>query len=96
MKKYTTVALIILIIILIVCLCACMSDRPTKDKPVLGNNFAIVAEEHIRSGYVSYYLVVFVDIDTRVMYLYSVDTGITPLYNKDGSLKIYRGVLPQH
>jgi len=34
---------------------------------------------------------VYCDMETRVMYLTIEEVGITPLYNADGTLRLYKG-----
>ncbi len=97
MKASKVLIIAITVIILFFILVSCKSTDSGKevlDIPV-GKNYEIVAQETFEVNN-SYTLIIYtiVDTDTGVMYSYVrggiYGGGLTPIYNADGTLKIYK------
>lgn len=97
MKTSKILIMIMVVVILLPILASCTpvdSRSETLDIPV-GENYEIIARETFEVDN-SYTLTIYtiVDTDTGVMYNYVrggiYGGGLTPIYNADGTLKIYK------
>ena len=81
---------IILIISMVFCLSACntSSNVINIDKVITSPDSTLVDFDIVKNNW---YGCILVDKNTHVMYYWFTDSygGITPIYNEDGSLKLY-------
>lgn len=97
MKASKELIIVIIVAILFSILVSCKSVDDGKDALdiPMGENYEIIAQETFEMDN-SYTLIIYtiVDTDTGVMYSYVrggiYGGGLTPIYNADGTLKIYR------
>ena len=80
MKK---IILVILIILFVLCFSSC---KRIKDADVEKGNMVMI--ECLTDGYSKY--TVMYDRQSKVMYVANGSGGITPLYNADGTLRVYK------
>ena len=92
MKKF---CLVLIIILMATMLCGCSSipydEAKTSNTYAFSNGYFTVIKEW---GKLHFYEYIVYAKDTRVMYYVfraSYGSGITPLYNADGTLQIYEG-----
>lgn len=83
MKK---LLLLIIVVLLVVTMCCC--TRKTKDMKT-SKDSQLVMIETLYNGYATCY--VYYDRHTKVMYFSQYEGGITPLYNADGTLRLWEG-----
>lgn len=93
MKKKIALILVLCVMATMLCSCSTVSyDEAIEDggKTRLGGYFTVIKEWNYDG---EYYYTVYAN-DTHVMYLF-IDGyrsyALTPLYNADGTLKIYKG-----
>lgn len=79
MKKITKILICIFAVVLFI---GCTPVTTSADN----SNICVIDTYHISSDYA---YVTFYDKDTGVCYI-AIGEGVTPLYNADGSLKIYK------
>lgn len=97
MKASKELIIVIIVAVLFSILVSCKSVDSEKDvlDISVGENYEIVAQERFEVDN-SYTLIIYtiVDTDTGVMYNYVrggiYGGGLTPIYNADGTLKIYK------
>ncbi len=87
MKRIKKLLVLILVSILLLPLASCSFQHNAKvDNPSEDTKILVFVGKQDKMSY--YY-----DKDTKVMYVlyadYSVGVGLTPLYNPDGTLKLY-------
>lgn len=63
---------------------------------VIANRFIIIEGHSDNEYYIESHVIAY-DAETKVIYFISTEKsgGITPLYNADGSLQIYKGAITQ-
>lgn len=76
------IILVLLIIAMVLCFLSCII---VKDADIETCN--IVMLERVSDGHASY--TIMYDRYTKVMYVANYQGGITPLYNADGTLRLY-------
>lgn len=83
---------VLLSVLFIIGFLAC-TDKSTSniEQSVASDEMLVVIEDHALSGYYIVY-----DKDTKIMYYQGVSHGacLNPLYNPDGTLKLYNGGKP--
>lgn len=97
MKASKVLIIVIIVAVLFSILVSCKSVDDGKDvlDIPIGENYEIVAQERFEVDN-SYTLIIYtiVDTNTGVMYSYVrggiYGGGLTPIYNADGTLKIYK------
>lgn len=94
MKK--KIALILILCIVATLLCGCSStsynEAKTSDTYVFSSGYFTILKEWYADD-MGYCKILYAN-DTHVMYFYfdgAYTSGITPLYNADGTLQIYEG-----
>ena len=91
MKK--KIALILILCLMVTMLCSCSTsyeNAVTPTKKDFGNYFSVLKEWN---DYMGKCKIIYAN-DTHVMYFYfdgNYTSGLTPLYNADGTLQIYEG-----
>lgn len=89
-KIFMIIAIIAIIAILTICLVSCENESDTYGFNIKGTNLVCLGTaSSFSSKSVLYY-----DKDTKVMYMFVkhvYGAGFTPLYNADGTLKLYKG-----
>lgn len=91
MKKI--IALILILCLMVTMLCSCSTsyeNAVTPTKKDFGSYFSVLKEWNDDMGKCK---IIYAN-DTYVMYFYfdgSYTSGLTPLYNADGTLQIYEG-----
>mgnify|MGYP000227933551 CR=1 FL=1 len=93
MKKIITVLGILFIGVISLSSCGNTETKASpKDLPNLGI-FKVVSDEIPRAGAGKENYTIVYDTETKVMYVYggyNNSSAMTPLYNADGSLKLYK------
>lgn len=95
-KVFMIIAMLTIILIMAVCLVAC-GNTQTQDSyshgfSIQGTTLVCIGTSRgktLNSLYELYY-----DKDTKVMYMFvksGYGAGLTPMYNADGTLKLYKG-----
>lgn len=91
-KIHFFVSAVLLSVLPIIGLSAC-TGKPTNtvDQSAASDEMLIVIEDHELSGYYIVY-----DKDTKIIYYQGISHGacLNPLYNSDGTLKLYNGDNP--
>ena len=83
-----------IMLIMAICLVACGNTADNYGFNIQGTNFVCIGTSStFDDGYVLCY-VLYYDKSTKVMYMFvkhGYGAGLTPLYNADGTLKLYEG-----
>ena len=89
-KIYMIIAIVMIMLIMAICLVACGNTADNYGFNIQGTNFVCIGTSStFNGGYMLFY-----DKSTKVMYLFvkhGYGAGFTPLYNADGTLKLYEG-----
>ena len=81
MKKLLLLVIVVLLVVTMCCCCPKRKDmKPSEDSQ-------LVAVETFYNGYTT--CSVYYDRHTKVMYFSQHESGITPLYNEDGTLRLW-------
>ena len=89
-RIYMIIAIVTIMLIMALCLVACGDTKDDYGFNIQGTNLVCIGTTNsFSSEYALYY-----DKDTKVMYMFvkhGYGAGLTPLYNADGTLKLYEG-----
>lgn len=87
-KIYMIIATVVITLIMAICLVACGNTGNYYGFNIQGTNLVCIGTSiTFSTGYALYY-----DKSTKVMYMFvkhGYGAGLTPMYNADGTLKLY-------
>ena len=90
MKKFCLLLLLITMLLTIIFV-SCTSDNSTETVSEDYSSRFICINKTTSASHPDVY--VFVDTQTRVQYVTTTEGGLTPLYDADGSILLYKGEL---